>query len=106
MSPSPKPLAPLSSAHLKRLASILDSSGIAPTETAPTFLHHNIQARLARMEQERQLSNMILGVNPGDSSLGLGGSERTGGTRGLAGSLLSSEMLSILSQARQNSGRG
>jgi hypothetical protein len=48
---------------------------------------------------------MILGVNPGDSALGLGGSGVAGGARGLTGSLISSEMLTLLSQARQGSGR-
>ena len=86
------------------------SSGMAvnapPAETAQTFLHHNLQARIARIEQERQLSDMILGVDPGDNALGFGGTGKSGGTRGLTGSLFSSEMLTLLSQARQGSGRG
>jgi hypothetical protein len=77
----------------------------ASAETPQTFLHHNIQARIARIEQERELSDMILGVNPGDNMLGFGGTGG-GGARGLSGSLFSSEMLALLSQARQGSGRG
>ena len=84
----------------------------AATSTAatPAFLHHNVQARLARMEQERALSNMILGVDPGSGSLGLGAalgaSPAGGGAAGkLTGALFGSELLTLLSQARQGFGQ-
>ena len=69
-------------------------------------MHSGVQARLARIEQERQLADMILGINPGeDNALGFGAG-RTSGSRGLTNSLFTSEMLALLSQARQGSGRG
>ena len=77
-----------------------------PAEAPQTFLHHNIQARIARIEQERALADMILGVNPDNNSLGFAGTGGGGATRTLGGSLFSSEMLAILSQARQGSSRG
>jgi hypothetical protein len=49
---------------------------------------------------------MILGIDPGgDNAAGFGGG-RTSGSRGLTNSLFTSEMLALLSQARQGSGRG
>lgn len=78
----------------------------ATPEAEPTFVHRDIQARLARIEQERQLADMILGIDPGeDNAFGLGVA-KTSGSRGLTNSLFSSEMLALLSQARQTSGRG
>jgi hypothetical protein len=94
-----------------RNASIPASATPEP-ESAPAFLHHNIQARMARIEQERQLADLILGINPDSGSRGffgagtsggLGGS--SGGSRGLTGALLNSEMLTLLSQARQGGGK-
>ena len=82
------------------------ATSAGPAGSTQTFLHHNVQARLARMEQERQVADMILGVNPGNSAMGFGGTGSSGGARGLTGSLFSSEMLTLLSQARQGSGRG
>ena len=88
----------------------------APSEGPQTFLHRDIQARMAKMEQERELSDMILGVDPGANALGFGGSGGAnaigfggsggGGARALGGSLFSSDMLALLSQARHGSGRG
>jgi hypothetical protein len=82
-------------------------------ESAQTFLHHNIQARMARIEQERQLADLILGINPDNGGSGgffgagtgggLGGSPA--GSRGLTGALLNTEMLTLLSQARQGGGK-
>jgi hypothetical protein len=77
----------------------------APTQTG--YLHFDTQARLAKLEQERRLTDLILGM--GDSAQGggigaLGGGLGGGGssTRNLTGSLFSSEMLSLLSAARQS----
>jgi len=79
--------------------------GPAP-EAQPTFVHSGVEARLARIEQERQLADMILGIDPGEgNAFGFGGG-KTSGSRGLTNSLFTSEMLTMLSQARQNSGRG
>jgi len=81
------------------------AAGPAP-EAQPAFVHSGVQARLARIEQERQLADMILGVDPGqDNALGFGAAG-TSGSRGLTNSLFTSEMLALLSQARQSSGRG
>jgi hypothetical protein len=78
----------------------------AAPQAEPTFVHSGVGARLARIEQERQLADMILGIDPGDdNALGFGGA-RTSGSRGLTNSLFTSEMLALLSQARQGSGRG
>lgn len=78
------------------------TSTAAPKESAQTFVHHNIQARMARLEQERALSNMILGVAPAASPLGLGG----GAAAGLTSALFGSELLAVLSQARQGPRKG
>jgi hypothetical protein len=49
---------------------------------------------------------MILGIDPGgDNGLGFGATKASG-SRGLTNSLFTSEMLALLSQARQGSGRG
>jgi hypothetical protein len=75
-------------------------------QAEPAFVHSGVGARLARIEQERQLADMILGIDPGeDSAVGFGAA-RTSGSRGLTNSLFTSEMLALLSQARQGSGRG
>jgi hypothetical protein len=90
------------------------TAAVAPTTVAaaaapqaePTFVHSGVQARLARIEQERQLADMILGIDPGgDNGLGFGATKASG-SRGLTNSLFTSEMLALLSQARQGSGRG
>ena len=79
--------------------------GAAP-QAEPTFVHSGVEARLARIEQERQLADMILGIDPGqDNALGFS-APRTSGSRRLTNSLFTSEMLALLSQARQGSGRG
>ncbi len=93
----------------------IPASATPDAESAPAFLHHNIQARMARIEQERQLADMILGINPdgaggffgAGSGGGLGGlsASSSGGSRGLTGALLNSEMLTLLSQARQGGGK-
>ncbi|MGZ3274144.1 MAG: lytic transglycosylase domain-containing protein [Caulobacteraceae bacterium] len=76
----------------------------APAE--PRFVHSGVEARLARIEQERQLADMILGIDPGENNAFGLGSAKTSGSRGLTNSLFTSEMLALLSQARQGSGRG
>jgi len=90
----------------------VSSSATPEPESAQAFLHHNIQARMARIEQERQLADLILGINPDNggggffgagTSGGLGGSST--GSRGLTGALLNTEMLTLLSQARQGGGK-
>jgi hypothetical protein len=78
----------------------------APSDAEPVFVHRDIEARLARIEQERQLADMILGIDPGEDNAFGFGVAKTSGSRGLTNSLFSSEMLTLLSQARQNSGRG
>lgn len=78
----------------------------ARPKAEPAFVHSGVQARLARIEQERQLADMILGIDPGEDR-GFGfGLAKTSGSRGLTNSLFTSEMLALLSQARQGSGRG
>jgi hypothetical protein len=78
----------------------------AAFEAKPAFVHSGVEARLARVEQERQLADMILGIDPGqDNAFGFGLGKSTG-SRGLTNSLFTSEMLAMLSQARQGSGRG
>ncbi len=75
------------------------SPAVADSPAAPQgFVHYDVQARLLRMEQERAMADMILGLDSGggDSVSALGGASRGG----LSGSLFSSEMLSLLSQAR------
>jgi hypothetical protein len=71
-------------------------SAEAPPSTAPStnYIHFDTRARLARLEQERLLTDMLLGV--GDAASG----QASGGAQSLTGSLFSSEMLSLLSQAR------
>jgi hypothetical protein len=85
----------------------------APATAAPAtpsegqvFMHRDVEARLARIEQERQLADMILGIDSGEASAFGFGAPRTPNSRGLTNSLFSSEMLTLLSQARQGSGRG
>jgi hypothetical protein len=75
-------------------------------EAQPAFVHSGVQARLARIEQERQLADMILGIDPGEDNAFGFGTAKTTGSRGLTNSLFTSEMLALLSQARQSSGRG
>ena len=80
-----------------------------PTATAAEgalFMHRDVEARLQRIDQERQLTDMIMGVDSSeDSAFGFGGS-KSSGAQGLTNSLFSSEMLTLLSQARQSAGRG
>jgi hypothetical protein len=75
-------------------------------QAEPAFVHRGVEAKLARIEQQRQLADMILGIDPGEhNAFGLGAA-KTSGSRGLTNSLFTSEMLALLSQARQGSGRG
>jgi hypothetical protein len=69
-------------------------------------VHSGVKAKLARLEQERQLTDMILGADPGESSAFGFGVARTSGSKGLTNSLFTSEMLALLSQARQHTRRG
>ena len=87
-------------------ASAPAESAPAAPQAEPRFVHSGVEARLARIEQERQLADMILGIDPGeDHAFGFGGA-RSNGSQGLTNSLFTSEMLALLSQARQGSGRG
>ena len=52
------------------------------------------------------LADMILGVDPGEDNAFGFGVAKTSNSRGLTNSLFTSEMLALLSQARQGSGRG
>jgi hypothetical protein len=72
----------------------------APSSPAGGYLHFDTSARLAKLEQEHLLTDMLLGVGDANSSQG------AGGARGLTGSLFSSEMLSLLSQARHADQKG
>ena len=69
------------------------------------FMHRDIEAKLARIEQERQLADMIMGVDPGENSAFGFGAPKSAGSSGLTNSLFSTEMLTLLSQARQGSGQ-
>jgi hypothetical protein len=72
-----------------------EGSGAAASIPTPvSFIHFDTRARLARLEQEHQLTDMLLGL----SSKGQG--QSPSGAQSLTGSLFSSEMLSLLSQAR------
>jgi hypothetical protein len=86
-------------------ASAVPSATAPAPEGAATFMHRDVASRLARIEQERQLADMILGIDPGEDNAFGFGVAKTSGTRGLTNSLFSSEMLTLLSQARQGSGR-
>jgi hypothetical protein len=79
-------------------------AGAAETAKAPaSFLHYDTTARLARQEQERQITDMLLGIGQDASGQGLGQSQGgRGSAASLTGSLFSSEMLSLLSEARQS----
>ena len=82
------------------------ATAATPAAEPALFMHRDVEARLQRIDQERQLADMIMGVDSGeDNAFGFGGS-KTSGARGLTNSLFSSEMLTLLSQARQSSGRG
>jgi hypothetical protein len=80
-------------------------AGAAP-HAEPAFVHRGVDAKLARIEQQRQLADMILGVDPGGGNAFGFGAAKASGSRGLTNSLFTSEMLALLSQARQGSGRG
>jgi hypothetical protein len=81
-------------------------SAVPAPQPGPAFVHRDIETRLARIEQERELADMILGIDPGEDNAFGFGLAKTSGSRGLTNSLFSSEMLALLSQARQGSGRG
>jgi hypothetical protein len=85
-------------------ANLTQGQGAAAAPTGPAapggYLHFDTAARLARLEQARSVTEMLLGV--GDGARDAGGS--TPG--GLTGALFSSEMLSLLSQARQAGQKG
>jgi hypothetical protein len=66
----------------------------AQSPTPVSYVHYDTGARLARLEQEHQLTAMLLGM--GDTAAG----KSSGGAQGLAGSMFSTEMLSLLSKAR------
>jgi hypothetical protein len=85
------------------------SGDAAAAQAPPGFVHYDTDARLGRLEQERQITDMLLGIGQsaaGQGGLGLSGQGDTGLGRnsavGLTGSLFSSEMLSLLSEARQS----
>jgi hypothetical protein len=82
-------------------ANLTQGHAAAATTTASSaYLHFDGAARLARMEQERMVTDMLLGVGDGDPG------QSQGGARGLSSALFSSEMLSLLSEARQTGGKG
>jgi hypothetical protein len=69
-----------------------------------SYLHYDTAARLARLEQEHQITDMLLGIGQDASGQGqgLGQGLGRGSATSLTGSLFSSEMLSLLSEARQS----
>ena len=71
-----------------------NAAAAAPTVQQASYVHYDTGARLARLEQEHQLTQLLLGL--GDTATGKG----AGGAKGLTGSMFSTEMLSLLSQAR------
>lgn len=78
-------------------------------DTDPQFLHYNAKARLSRQEQERELTEMLLGMGRDKESqaFGFGASSGGGsGAKGLASSMFTTEMLSLLSQAQHATGKG
>jgi hypothetical protein len=76
-------------------------------DQGPQFLHHDLRLRLAKIEQERQMADMILGVNPsGGGFFGERSKDSGGAGMGLAGSMFSSEMLELLSQAQKAKATG
>jgi Transglycosylase SLT domain len=87
----------------------ISSTPLPPAQPRPQdgqiFMHRDVEAKLARIEQERQLADMIMGVDPGENNAFGFGSPKSGGSSGLTNSLFSTEMLTLLSQARQGSGR-
>jgi hypothetical protein len=88
------------------LAPLAANTAAPSTQSEPAFVHRSgAQAKLARLEQQRQLADMILGVDPGEDKAFGFGAPKSSGSRGLTNSLFTSEMLALLSQARQN-GRG
>ena len=80
------------------------SAASGPTDAArgaPAFVHYDVQARMLRTEQERAMADMILGLDSGGSDVSaLGGASRGS----LTSSLFSTEMLTLLSQARHGQG--
>jgi hypothetical protein len=77
------------------------SAAAAGAAQAPaSFVHYDTAARLARLEQEHQITDMLLGIGQDASSQGQGLGR--GSATNLTGSLFSSEMLSLLSEARQS----
>lgn len=81
----------------------------APLQAQPqegqVFMHRDIEARLARIEQERQLADMIMGVDPGENTAFGFGPAKSASSSSLTNSLFSTEMLTLLSQARHGSSR-
>lgn len=78
------------------------SAAAGAAQAPASFLHYDTAARLARLEQEHQITDMLLGIGQDASGLGQGQSLGRGSAVGLTGSLFSSEMLSLLSEARQS----
>jgi hypothetical protein len=91
-------------------AAFASAPASAPAQTEPQapplFMHRDVEARLARIEQERELADMIMGMDPGENTAFGFGAPKAGGTGGLANSMFSTEMLTLLSQARQGGGSG
>jgi hypothetical protein len=82
-------------------------AGAVETAKAPaSFLHYDTAARLARLEQEHQITDMLLGIGQDASGQGQGLGQGRGTAASLTGSLFSSEMLSLLSEARQAGKKG
>jgi hypothetical protein len=77
-------------------ANLTQGQSAPATAAASTtaYVHFDTGARLARLEQERLLSDMLLNVGEGASG------QSANSAQGLTGTLFSSEMLSLLSAAR------
>jgi hypothetical protein len=78
----------------------VDTASSMASASAGGYVHFDSGARLAKLEQERVLTDLILGVGDGASS------QSSGGAKAVTGSLFSSEILSLLSEARQSAQKG
>jgi len=87
-------------------ASAATPAPLTAPKSEPAFVHSGVKARLARLEQERQLSDLILGTGQADGNAFGFGVAKPSSSKGLTNSLFTSEMLALLSQARQSNRRG
>jgi hypothetical protein len=76
-------------------------------DTEPAFIHTG-KTRQSRLEQEKMLADMIMGMGQdragGVFGLGNPADDKASSAKGLTGSLFTSEMLTLLSHAQHGSG--